>query len=198
MRFFTSDTHFWHARIIELSNRPFRDVEHMNEEIILRWNSKVAPTDTVFHLGDVMLGQNFVEHLPLLGRLNGHKTLVVGNHDRMFGKMSTEKYDRWMNAYGEHFDDIVEAKLVTIGEHNVYLSHFPYDGDGEGKEDRYTEFRILDDGTTLVHGHTHSPKGITRSKRGTLQIHVGQDAWNYEPVSEEMISFIRGLDDERN
>src|SRR6478735_2856912 len=105
MRFFTSDTHFYHERIISLSNRPFKDVDHMNEMIVLNWNSKVGADDTVYHLGDVMLGQNFVEHLPLLDRLNGHKILVVGNHDRMFGKMSEQKYDRWMDAYSNHFED---------------------------------------------------------------------------------------------
>lgn len=36
--FITSDTHFGHARIIELASRPFASVEEMDAELIRRWN----------------------------------------------------------------------------------------------------------------------------------------------------------------
>lgn len=32
--FFTSDTHFYHANIIRFCERPFRNVEEMNETLI--------------------------------------------------------------------------------------------------------------------------------------------------------------------
>jgi len=56
MLWFTSDTHFSHARIIELCDRPFKDYHHMNEFIIGNWNAAVAWDDEVTHLGDVALG----------------------------------------------------------------------------------------------------------------------------------------------
>lgn len=37
--FFTSDTHFGHANIINLCNRPFKDVNHMNDMLVENWNS---------------------------------------------------------------------------------------------------------------------------------------------------------------
>ena len=46
--FFTSDTHFYHGNIIRFCNRPFEDVEMMNETIISNWNRVVGPNDIVF------------------------------------------------------------------------------------------------------------------------------------------------------
>lgn len=47
--FFTSDTHFGHANIINLCKRPFRDVNHMNDMLVENWNNVVTDDDTVFH-----------------------------------------------------------------------------------------------------------------------------------------------------
>jgi calcineurin-like phosphoesterase family protein len=72
---------------------------------------------------------------------------------------------------------------------DVALSHYPYDGDSHDG-DRFTEIRPVDRGMILLHGHTHSDKVVSRSKKGTLQIHVGVDSHNYTPVSEETIAQI--------
>lgn len=56
--FFTSDTHFGHANIINLCKRPFRDVNHMNDMLVENWNSVITDDDIVFHLGDFALGDS--------------------------------------------------------------------------------------------------------------------------------------------
>lgn len=188
MRFFTSDTHFGHARIIELSNRPFRDIDHMNEEIVRRWNATVAPTDTVFHLGDVALGK-IDDSLPIVSRLNGHKVLVNGNHDRPFMNRGKARYDEWFERYSEVFQVVTHTSAVDECLSNgarVILSHFPYDGDSHG-EDRFSDVRAVDNGIPLIHGHTHMDNKVSVSAKGSLQIHVGMDAWDYRPVSEDEI-----------
>ena len=73
-----SDTHFDHANIIKLCNRPFANVDEMNEEMVRRWNSVVTPADTVYHLGDFAWKRNEYWR----SRLNGHIIWVPGNHDQ--------------------------------------------------------------------------------------------------------------------
>ena len=78
--YFTSDTHFNHANIIGFCNRPFKNVEEMNETLITNWNRVVGVDDIVFHLGDFCLGGS-AEWTNVLNRLNGKIYLIVGNHD---------------------------------------------------------------------------------------------------------------------
>lgn len=89
--FFTSDTHFGHKNIIKYCNRPFNDVNEMNEILISRWNSKVNPDDLVYHLGDFSM-----RAVPeIRKRLNGDICLIRGNHDvdENFGFKSIKDYD---------------------------------------------------------------------------------------------------------
>lgn len=194
MRFFTSDTHFGHKRIIELCNRPFNDVHHMNEMLIANWNDMVAPGDTVYHLGDVALGP-WVEWHNILTRLNGYKILVVGNHERIFKGMKEREQERFAPYYAEWFDEVIHGWAeIVLAERRVRISHFPYAGDSHG-EDRYLWARALDDGMPLIHGHTHdSGNPVSLSSRGTPQFHVGVDAHGYKPVSElEVEAWLHGL-----
>jgi len=77
MIYFTSDTHFDHENIIKYCNRPFKDVNHMNESMIENWNNTVNDTDTVMHLGDFSFKSD-----KFINRLNGNITLIKGNHDK--------------------------------------------------------------------------------------------------------------------
>lgn len=40
--FFTADHHFGHQNIIKFSARPFESLEQMNEQLIKKWNKKLA------------------------------------------------------------------------------------------------------------------------------------------------------------
>lgn len=53
MNFYTSDLHLGHANVIKFDNRPFANVDEMDQCIIIRWNERVSDDDTVFILGDV-------------------------------------------------------------------------------------------------------------------------------------------------
>lgn len=71
-----TDTHFNHAKIIELCSRP----QNSQQLIIENWQRLVRPEDTVFHLGDVIFSRAS-ELKPILDSLPGKKILVRGNHD---------------------------------------------------------------------------------------------------------------------
>jgi calcineurin-like phosphoesterase family protein len=76
--FFTADHHFNHKNIIKYSNRPFKDEEEMNHNLISNWNSRIKVGDTVYHLGDVGFGN--LENI--LKILNGEIILIRGTHDK--------------------------------------------------------------------------------------------------------------------
>lgn len=196
---FTSDTHFGHANIIEYSHRPFKDPDHMNEVLIENWNSVIGEDDTIYHLGDVAMGP-WEKWDGVLSRLNGYKVLVVGNHDRIFKGMSARQNERFADQYAGWFDEVhhnVENFELFNGE-IVNLSHFPYEADHMEKA-RHMEFRLHDNGVPIIHGHTHSEKDvISYSEKGTVQIHVGVDSSNYTPVSEQqVVDYLRVADDLR-
>ena len=77
---FTSDTHFSQQRTLELSRRPFIDVNQMDLTMISNWNKKVTMNDIVFHAGDF---GDISTMKDILSSLN-YKTLyfVLGNYDR--------------------------------------------------------------------------------------------------------------------
>lgn len=159
----------------------------MDEVLIQNWNSVVGPDDVVFHLGDVALGDKD-RWRDIFRRLNGEKILVIGNHDRIFSANSYNYQQKFIDYYNKMFDDYydnLQGQWLNDGT-IVDLSHFPYDGDSHDK-DRYDEYRLPDRGRILLHGHTHSKEKVTRSKRGSLQIHVGVDSWDYRPVSEDEV-----------
>lgn len=187
MRFFTSDMHFHHRNIMEYCpGRPGESAEDMSEVLIDNWNRTVGPDDEVWVLGDVAMGR-IDESLPLVGRLNGRKRLVAGNHDRCWSPLGP-KAAKWRQRYLDvGFELIVEEAVIDVPELGaVTLCHFPFEGDSHD-EDRYVDQRPADYGQWLFHGHVHDAWKI----KGR-QINVGVDVWDYTPVSlDQMVDLAR-------
>jgi calcineurin-like phosphoesterase family protein len=81
MIYFISDTHFNHNNIITLANRPFKDVEEMNETIVENWNRVVKDEDIVYFLGDFCFEEKDKDTNYWLNRLKGKIIFIRGNHD---------------------------------------------------------------------------------------------------------------------
>ena len=85
-----SDTHFNHENIIKYCNRPFKDINEMNDTIINNWNMIVKKDDIVYHLGDFFLGSKF-DLKNIVDRLNGTIYLIRGNHEERPENIRTYK-----------------------------------------------------------------------------------------------------------
>ena len=48
MNYYISDLHIGHENILRFDNRPFADVNEMNNKLIENWNGRVCSDDTVF------------------------------------------------------------------------------------------------------------------------------------------------------
>jgi calcineurin-like phosphoesterase family protein len=181
-RYFTADLHLGHRNIIDYCDRPFRDVDEMNEALIDRWNSIVAPSDEVVVLGDFAMGR-IAETLPAAGLLRGRKVLVAGNHDRCW-RGHSKGVDSWIRRYLDAgFDEVWQGSVeLEVGGVPVVACHFPYRGDSHD-HDRFVEHRPVDAGEWLLHGHVHERWQVSEK-----MINVGVDVWDYAPVAETALA----------
>jgi calcineurin-like phosphoesterase family protein len=173
--FIISDTHFGHASTFEKFKnadgtplRPFTSIEEMNETMVDRWNAKVSSSSIVYHLGDVVMDKKY---LPIVGRLNGIKRLVHGNHDNA------------MDELPKYFKRIYGVKVLD----EMILSHIPLHPDSIGRFG------------TNVHGHLHdnevmrdvpaqtNPRIVTHREIDPRYLCVSVEHTNYEPLSLEEV-----------
>lgn len=136
--FVVSDTHFGHAGVCRFLNpdgsklRPWESTDEMDEYMVEAWNSVVRPSDKVYHLGDVVMNR---KALPILGRLNGRKVLIKGNHD-VFR----------LAEYAEYFEDVMGCHVLD----GIVLTHVP------------VHPSALDRFGINVHGHLHAERVMRR------------------------------------
>lgn len=163
MHWFIADTHFNHANIIDYCRRPFASAEEMDETLIYNWNSVVGKDDIVFHLGDFMFGDRQIIK-NMCDRLNGRKSLIMGNHDR-------HKVGFFLDVGFAY----VYKTPVKFGK-NYLLSHRP--------QCLNTHKRFIN-----IHGHTHNNYDlpVCRDNGVCVFYNVSVEMHNYLPVAFEDI-----------
>jgi calcineurin-like phosphoesterase family protein len=173
MRYFTSDLHFGHDKIIDYCERPFRDLAHMHEQLICRWNDTVRPEDEVFVLGDVALYFRRPELECILVELHGTKHLRKGNHDHR----DTYKARGWAS--------VEDYSVICFSNGwKVNLIHDP----------RRLHLHDPMANGLVLHGHHHGGKGKPPRQELCTFLDVGVDCdyADYRPISEaEIINIIR-------
>lgn len=155
--FFTSDTHYCHAGIIDHCKRPFKNVEHMNEILIRNFNSRVTSDDIVFFLGDFCFkSSGEFNAKTFLNRLNGNFIFILGNHDKNNGVKSC-----------------MTSAVIELGGKEIYLVHNP--------EDFHAGYEL----NLVGHVHNHWRTRIMESKdlkTRTIIYNVGVDVHSFYPI----------------
>ena len=210
--FFTSDTHFSQERTLELSKRPFKNVEEMDNAIIDNWNSVVEPNDIVYHLGDF-------GNVEICKKLHGNIKLILGNYEFDIDKLQyfMYSYDNEINftplSYEPFTDDTYKNKLlfdefknkmIEFGFNNVLINNI----DNLIKPIRFHSSEFSDLGVKCL-GMAHLPSEIRKAVEdpndpidfglfGHIHrsqmvrrygINVGIDCNNYFPMSLKDVKF---------
>ena len=165
-------THFGHENMYKFLNKDgtrvryqFTDAKQGDKAMIERWNKTVRKVDKVYMLGDVAFK---TKDLKILGRLNGSKVLIKGNHDEL--KLS---------EYAKYFKDVRAYHRLD----GMILSHIPIHTNSLWSE-KNNNYRIN------IHAHLHSDAvmdSLDNSLPDSRYFSVCVERINYTPISLEQI-----------
>jgi len=166
MIYFTADLHLGHENILRFTDRLFKTIEEHDAYLIKRWNETVDNKDTIYILGDFA----WTNHRKYLGRLNGHKILIVGSHD----KMSQLDKKQFTAIHPGMFVTEIEKQPFTLTHCAMLIwerSHY---------------------GAINLHGHSH---GRLPEYPDVKRMDVGVDVspYDYAPIPLEFILYKMGL-----
>lgn len=139
-----SDTHLFHAKILDFQRNMFSTVDEMNNYIVQMWKETVKPEDTIYHLGDFAFGTDFEAIENIVKDLPGKVTLLLGNHDTPAKVQIYSKY--WKLASAISLDGFVLSHMP------VHPSCLEQEVIRNGCPDRF-----------CINGHLH--KGVVPDKR---------------------------------
>ena len=189
MVYFTSDLHLGHESSIEFTDRPFSNVDEMNEKLIQNINDTVGVRDELWILGDFAYKVDREKVREFRNSIRCKSVhLVNGNHDKDYSQ--------------DHiFQSVQDYKELKTPYGRCILFHYPI-----------LEWNAAHYGSVHLHGHIHStgdyntqnlmkkyrdrfPEGHKENNAGLgLRIYdVGVDANDYRPISLEHIAMLMNL-----
>jgi len=134
--FFTSDTHFSQQRTLELSRRPFINIDEMDDELIKRWNEQVGDNDFVYHLGDFGNPDKIIQ-------LNGDGIYLLKSKD----------YDVDIKFDDDRVNVLESGTRIKLEDKEFIMIHAPEDG-----------YEYEDDSNLFyLFGHIHKAQMIKRN-----------------------------------
>jgi len=155
---FTSDLHLGHEKIIEYCNRPFTDVEHMDDQIISNINGVVGRGDRLYILGDFTVRMPLDAVAAYRDRIECATCfLIAGNHDPKGAH----------DVFGHKHRDLFRLKkLAPLPD--IIMCHY-------AMRVWHHSYR----GTWHLYGHSH---GTLPDDPHALSMDVGVDPNNFLPV----------------
>ena len=180
--YITSDTHFGHNKPFLYEPRGFNSIWEHDKEIIKRWNEIIQPDDDVFHLGDIMLGDNNYG-LSCIKQLKGNIHIIRGNHCS----------DTRMKLYNHCWNvvEICEGKFLQYGKYHFYLSHYPC------ITSNFDDDKPLPAKMISLCGHSHTQDPFADWDKGLI-FHCEMDTNNCTPWSlDDIIERIKNKINEK-
>lgn len=181
MTFFTADLHLNGFDVCTEFARPFRDVKHMNHQLIENINSMCSVNDTLYVVGDLFsynegntAGWRGVPELIKL--IKPKVILLLGNHESRIIRDcyagDADKFSEFCLEWGISAV-ILQSCVVKMNNLKYKLSHNPCDPSQEVTP-AY--------GMMGIYGHVHMS-----ARASSLGLNVGVDLTGYMPVSENYI-----------
>ena len=149
-----SDLHLGHENIIDYCERPFLDVDDMNDTLWDHLIAALTPDQVLVVVGDMAMRQaiNAGTWQQIRDLDCRQRHLVIGNHDLTgAGQLRAQGFDR------------VWSLMVSGGEPPLIWTHYP--------------LNEVPDGTINIHGHVHDDP-----PRRTPHINVSVEQLDYAPV----------------
>lgn len=167
--YLTSDLHLGHNKDFIYKSRGFESIQEHDEIIVKRWNDTITEEDTVYVLGDLIMG-DIPQGYKYLSQLKGRKFFTIGNHD------GTTKLPVYRDA---EITNLGYAMPLKYRKYHFYLTHYPtitsnFDGGLPLKKQIINLF-----------GHTHQKENFYNDN--PLMYHVGVDSHDCRPVSIDQI-----------
>lgn len=136
----------------------------------------MQPDDEIYHLGDIMLGDNEYG-ISCLKQLKGNIHIIRGNHctdTRM------ALYDKCYNVV-----EITEGQFFKYGKYHFYLSHYPC-LTGNMDMDKPLKARMIS-----IAGHSHTKDPFSDFDKGVI-FHCELDTNNNTPwLIDDIIKLIK-------
>lgn len=185
-----SDFHFGHDNPKVYEPRGFQSSGEMDAAIMETLFKTFRPGDKLINYGDNSIEGSYALGLSKMKAIRSMGVtleLRIGNHERIFpGKRDSHKFFR---EYAEVFDNIQLFQRARLDGVQYIQSHMPY-WPNDRHEARLRQYRPVDDGLPIVHGHTHSknPHDFPR------HLGVCWDAWGRPVTQGEIIDWLRSLE----
>lgn len=186
MKYFSSDWHLGHTKVIEMGKRPFKNIDEMNDVIIDNMFVNVNKGDDFYFIGDIgYSAKEAIRVLEVASKKNARFHWILGNHDHRLKKQFQGKIKQYCQLNTMH--ETLEVKLTDKeGKHYpAFLCHYPM---LTWNKSHYNSFLLFGH----HHKYTHKADEIRKFELGGKKLNVCCEFHDYKPLSELDVIDIMG------
>lgn len=156
-RYVISNLQLGRPSAIKKYDRPFKNVDEMDEHLIQSWNSVVKEGDLVYHLGNFAWDPKTAQSA--ISRMNGTIWFVTGEDDSAIVELAQKD----MLSDGAS----IKMQIFPLKQMETTVSYWPLQ-DWPGKKDGYW---------SIIGNPSREYKSDPKERR----INVSADLWNFKP-----------------